>query len=167
MEQITLTTEELDLAEKLMGWSEEQKKTLPSRLTDYQKRFIRHWPDFFNYKIIQEVIWSSHCPVQAKPGDKIVYSALGDLIQEESSFGDRTTFGYCFVCVMAMLPFFYTVRDRICSGFDDPSPAGIDYVKCIDIEPRFGGTGSVFCKIYCVKSKVKVPPGLFREGVII
>jgi hypothetical protein len=150
MEQITLTTEELDLAEKLMGWSEEQKKALPSRLTDYQKRFIRHWPDFFNYKIIQEVIWSSHCPVQ-----------------EESSFGDRTTFGYCFVCVMAMLPFFYTVRDRICSGFDDPSPAGIDYVKCLDIEPRFGGTGSVFCKIYCVKSKVKVPPGLFRDGVII
>ena len=167
MEQIKLTKEELYRAAKLMGWSEEQKNTLSLKLTDYQKRFIRHWPDFFKYKIIEEVIWASHCPLQAKPGDKIVYSALGDLLPEESSFGNRATFGYCSFCLYPMLPFFYTVRDRICSGLNDPSPAGIDYVKCVDIEPRLGGTGTVFCKIYCVKSQVKVPQGLFRDGVMI
>ena len=57
MEQINLTTEELEMAARLMGWSEEQKKSLPPKLTNYQKRFIRHWPDFFKYKIIQEVNW--------------------------------------------------------------------------------------------------------------
>ena len=165
MVDIVLTQDELARAAKIMGWSEEQKKTLPLILTDYQKRFIRHWPDFFKYKIIQEVTWSKHCALQAKPGDKIVYTALGDLLPEECTFGNRPTGGYCSLAVMAMLPFFYTVRDRICTGVDDPSPAGVDYIKCMDVEPVLGGTGMIICKVYCVKSKVNVPKGLFREGV--
>ncbi len=165
MKEIELTAREQEFAARLMGWSEDQKKALPPKLTDYQRRFIRHFGEFFEWKIIQEVTWAKHCALQAKPGDRIVYSALGDPLLEESSFGNRSTGGYCSFCVMAMLPFFYTVRDRICSGVDDPSPAGVDYIKCMDVEPSLGGTGMVISKVYCVKSKVSVPKGLFREGV--
>jgi hypothetical protein len=62
------------------GCSQEQRKDLPSKLSSYQKRFIKHLGDFFNYKIVQEVVDVDACALRAKVGGKIIYSAMGDLI---------------------------------------------------------------------------------------
>jgi uncharacterized repeat protein (TIGR04076 family) len=157
MKDIELTPKELEFAVNLWGLSDEERKKILPNLTPYQKRFIRHWKDFFKYKIIQEVVWSKNCAEGAKPGDKFVYSAMGEFLPDESTFG--CTFG-----MQVMLPFMYVVRDRICSGID-PSPMGIHYVRCIDTPPAQGGTGGSFFKVYCIKENVKVPPGIYRPGV--
>ena len=56
MAEIELTEEEIKRGIDLMGWSKEQSESFVPNLTPYQKRFIKHVPDFFNYKIIQEVV---------------------------------------------------------------------------------------------------------------
>lgn len=157
MEELKLTPEELEFASNLWGLTEEEKKKILPNLIPYQKRFIRHWQDFFDYKIIQEVVWAKNCAEVAKPGDKFVYSGMGQFLPEESTFG--CTFG-----MQVMLPIMHVVRDRICSGID-PTPMGINQVRCIDKPPEDGGTGGALFKVYCIKSKVKIPPGIYRPGI--
>lgn len=165
MEKIELTPEELERAAIIWGLSEEEKKTRLPKLTPYQKRFVRHFPDFFRYKIVQEVTFAKTCATQGKPGDKIVYSAMGDILREECNFGARGRGFYCVLLPMSMLPMFYVVRDRICAGFDDPSPVGYNNIKCPDTDIDYNGTGLVFTKVYCIKSKVTPPPGIYRPEI--
>ena len=168
MIDIELTPSEIERAMDFWGCSEEQRKMLPSKLTPYQKRFIKHLDDFFNYKIIAEVKWQNHCAMRARVGEKIVFSAMGELIPEEcTAFPPHIAglSGFCSFAVQMMLPFIHVVQDRIMSGCANPSPMGIDHVKCIDSEPSRGGTGEARFTIYCVKEKVKVPDGMYRIKV--
>jgi uncharacterized repeat protein (TIGR04076 family) len=167
MADIKLTPQEIERAMDFWGCSPEERKTLPSKLTPYQKRFIKHLDDFCNYKIIAEVKWQGHCAMGAKVGGKIVFSALGEIIPEECTAfpPHRAGLNYCSFAVQEMLPFIHVVQDRIMSGCANPSPMGIDYIKCIDMEPARGGTGEVRFSIYCVKEKVKVPKGMYRIKV--
>lgn len=167
MEDIKLTPAEMERAMDFWGCSEEQRKVLPSKLTPYQKLFIRHLDEFFNYKIIAEVLSSVHCAMRAEVGGKFVFSAMGEIIPEECIGYPRTKGinGFCSFAMQMMLPYIHVVQDRIMSGCANPSPMGIDHVKCIDTEPARGGTGEVRFQIYCVKEKVKVPDGMYRVNV--
>ncbi len=159
MAEVKLTEDEVKRGIDLMGWSEEQAKSFVPNLTPYQKRFMKHVPDFFNYKIIQEVVWAKNCARNPKPGDKTVFAAVGMFLPEESTFPGC---GFCTFAITQILPFLYVVYDRICSGLD-PSPMGINYIKCPDIEPAEGGTGSVLFKVYCIKSPIKVKKDIYRD----
>ncbi len=164
MKELELTPKEIERAMDFWGCSAEQRKTLPAKLTPYQKKFIKHLDDFFNYKIIQEVTDVSVCAMRARVGGKIVYSAMGELLTEECTAypEHRDIKGYCPFAVQEMLPLIYTVQDRIMAGCEDPSPIGLIHVRCIDEEPARGGTGLVRFKVYCIKEKVKVPEGMYR-----
>jgi len=167
MKEIELTPEQLEFAAaRLWKLSTEERKTILPKLTPMQKRFIRRLPDFGEWKIIQEVVWAKSCPLQAKPGDKIVYSGMGIILPEESSFGTRTTHGYCTWAIMAMLPFVYACSDRLMDGLD-VSPKGIDLVKCMDMEPAEGGTGEVLFKVYAIKETITSKRYFSDKGVSI
>jgi uncharacterized repeat protein (TIGR04076 family) len=152
--EIELTPQEKEFAiKRLWKLSDEEAKKLIPNLSPFQKKFIKRLPDFGEYKIIQEVVYAKSCPLQAKKGDKIVYSGMGILLPEESSFGARRTGGYCTWMIMAMLGFVYACSDRLTDGIDDISPMGINMSKCMDMEPAEGGTGMVLFKVYAIKKR--------------
>ncbi len=157
MKEIELTAEELEFAAKLWGLSEEERKTILPKITGAQKRFIRHWPELFEYKILAEVVWAKNCIRNAKVGDKMVFSAMGSWLIEESTFR-------CAWAAGAMLPMMYGISDRIMDELD-PAYMGMDYIKCPDMEPEEGGTGSVLFKLHFIKEKRKMPEGAHRTGV--
>ena len=157
MKDIELTPEELEFATKLWGLSEEEKKTLLPNLSGAQKRFINHWPKIFDYKMIAEVVWAKNCMRNAKPGDKMVFSAMGSWLVDESTFR-------CPWVAGAMLPMVYGMSDRIMDDLD-PAYMGMDYMKCPDMEPEEGGLGSVLFKFHFIKEKRIMPEGAHRTGV--
>ena len=156
-EQITLKPEELEFAANLWGFSEEEKETILPNLNSYQKRYIRHWPDFFKYKIIQEVVWAKKCAEMSKEGDQIVYSGIGEFLPDESTFG-------CTFAIQTALPLMHVIQERILSG-QDPTPVGLNLVRCIDTPPERGGSGATLTKLYCIESKWELPEGVYRPGV--
>jgi uncharacterized repeat protein (TIGR04076 family) len=165
MGEIELTPRELEFAAKLWKLTEEEKKRILPNLRPMQKRFLRSFADFYGWKIIQEVEWAKSCPLQAKPGDKIVYNGMGILLPEESSFGTRTTGGYCTWAIMAMLPFVYTCSDRLMDNLD-LTPRGMDYGKCMEMEPAEGGMGEVRFKVYAIREKVTTKRYFQDRGAI-
>jgi len=170
-EQIVLLPQEIEFAATDL-WhldGEEKAKFMDNweNLTGYHKRYIRRWFRFGDYKVIQEVEWASHCPLQAQPGDRIVYSGMGIILAQECSFGGRKSHGYCTWAVGSVLPFVYQVSDAILRGLEDISPKGLDHVKCMDMEPCEGGTGEVLFKVYCIKEKVTTPRYFEQKGIPI
>lgn len=163
-EEIKLTPKELERAMGFWGIPESRKQKFAASLTPYQKRYIKHLDDLVNHKIIAEVIYASHCALGAKVGGKLVFSALGEIIPEECnavrSYAGLT--GYCSFAVQVLRPYIYAIQDRILSDCEDPSPMGIDTVKCIDTEPALGGTGETRYRLYVIKEKVKIPKGMYR-----
>ncbi len=166
---IKLTAAEIDRALGFWGLPESKKSTLQTTLTPYQKLFIKHLDDFSNYKIIARVIFARHCALGAKVGGQITFSGFGEIIPEECNAvreyaGLR---GYCSFAVQMMRPYILAIQDRIMSDCEDPSPMGIDTVKCIDTEPALGGTGETRYRLYVIREKVKIPRGMYRAKVKI
>ena len=159
-EDIKLTQAEIDYATDHWGWSEEYKKLVVPKFTPFQKRFIKNLKTFFDYKIIMEVVESNHCARRAEPGDKTVFGAIGVFLPEESTFPGG---GFCTWSLTTILPFLQLVYDHICAGID-PTPMGQDLVRCPDIEPEKGGTGSVLYRIYCIKEPVHVRSDTYRSN---
>jgi uncharacterized repeat protein (TIGR04076 family) len=157
MKDIELRPEELEFATKFWALSEKEKEEILPKLTGCQKRFFRHFTDFFNYKIVAEVVWAKNCIRNAKPGDKMVFTGMGGLIYEESSL-------HCIWAASVMLPMVYGIFDRVMEGHE-PNLMGMDYFKCPDMEPEEGGTGSVFFKIRIIKNKYTMPEKAHRPGV--
>jgi len=156
-EQIVLNSGELEFAANLWGLSDEEKKTILPNLNPFQKRYIRHWPDFFRYKIIQEVKWAKKCAEKAEEGDKLVYNGMGEYLPFESTFG-------CAFAIQGMFPLMHVIRERLLSGLD-PTPQNLNLVRCIDNPPERGGSGATLYNVYCVKSRCEIPDGMFRPGV--
>jgi hypothetical protein len=151
MENLELTEEEKELgAKSLWNLSDEERKEIIPNLTPMQKRFLRTMKrgGFSKFRIIQEVISVKNCPRQAKVGGKMVYNTMVELRPDDCDAFPVT--GYCTQAMMAMLSHAYLISDRIQAGLN-PSPAGIDYVRCPHSCLEEGGIGSVLFKIYSVE----------------
>jgi uncharacterized repeat protein (TIGR04076 family) len=157
MKNIELRPDELDFAVKFWALSKEEKEEILPKLTGCQKRFFRRFTDFYNYKIIAEVVQAKNCIRNAKPGDKMVFGGMGGLIYDESSL-------HCTWAASSMFPVILSITDRIMDGLE-PYIMGIDHVKCPGLEPEEGGTGSVIFKIKVINEKYVQPEDEHRPGV--
>ena len=82
----------------------------------------------------------------AQVGDKIVLTAGGNVILEETTFP-----AICVWALAPMLPLINVVYDRITDRTDDPSPKGWDHFHCADTGVEDGGIGRLLFRVYCEK----------------
>jgi uncharacterized repeat protein (TIGR04076 family) len=157
MKEIDLRPDELEFAGKFWDLTEEEKRNILPKLTGCQKRFFRHFSVYYNYKIIAEVSRAKNCIRNARVGDRMVFNGMGAIMYNESSF-------HCAWATSAVLPVIYSITDRIMDDLE-PNLMGLDYVKCPDMEPEEGGTGSVHFKIKVIKNQCVMPANAHRPGI--
>ena len=157
MEEVKLTPKELEFAGKLWGFSEEEKKRILSKLTAFQKRFLRAFPRYWQYKLVAEVVEANNCMRNAKPGDKMVFMGMGGWRSAESTL-------HCTWAAANMAAIRMVISDRVTAGIDIEN-MGTNYIRCPEAKLEEGGNGSVLFKIYFVKEKSDLLPNVHRPGV--
>ena len=128
------------MKEKL-GWTEEEL----DGLSPEQWRRIDVTGRIEKNKVIAEVVWSHHCELQAKPGDKLVTRG-GMLIPEETTFPG--------ICVGALAHIYPLIQGawQLMVTEQDPNDMFMNHVKCVDVGAENGGLGEVLFRIYCEKA---------------
>lgn len=121
---------------EMMEYTEEEIKGL----TEKQKDILCVGEKLYDYKMVAEVVKSSHCGYRPKIGDRYVFAPGGTIIPEEC------TWPICVYALAPMLPFFYMYYDRIRAGLD-PNDMWMENIKCADIGTDCGGFGEVLFKI--------------------
>ncbi len=119
------------------SWSDEQLKLLGPM----HWKVIDAFPRREGYRVVAEVLQAGGCALQAKVGDKIVFSPGGVVLPQESTFPQL-----CLWALAPMFPIFQTIYDRFAEGID-PNPIW-NVVKCADVGIECGGFGEVLFKIY-------------------
>lgn len=141
MAEIQLSPEAIKLHKERMGYTDEElKNTTPN-----QRMIMNAAVNFQKYNIIAECVWARGCYWQPKPGDKFVIRAGGRLVPEESTFPTM-----CIAAISQFLPFLHIVYERLALGLD-PTPEGLNSVRCFDTGIENGGYGQVLFKIRCEK----------------
>ena len=152
MEEIKLTPEELEFAANLWGLSEEDKKRILPKLTPDQKRFIRTFPRYWQYKEIAEVVEANNCMRNAKPGDKLVFHGMGGWLSDESTLN-------CVWAAANIGRMQRVIAERVAGGIDVEN-MGTNYIRCPEVKLEEGGIGSVLFKVYFIKEE----DGTLRDG---
>ena len=132
----------IEYAKQSFDFSDEQI----ANLTPTQWRHLEATPRRKQYKIVAEVVKGGNCIHKAKVGDKIVLTAGGNVILEETTFP-----AICVWALAPMLPLINVVYDRITDRTDDPSPKGWDHFHCADTGVEDGGIGRLLFRVYCEK----------------
>lgn len=127
---------------RMHGWSDEEI----ARLSPEMKKFVGEaYPKFGQYKMVAEVIQSSHCTFQLKEGQRLVFASNGLLLPQEC------TAHLCLWAIAPLLPFNYMTYDHLYHGID-PSSFFPNTVKCADTGVGCGGFGEVTFKVFCIES---------------
>lgn len=121
-------------AQERYGYTDTQIKNLKEN----QIRIINNISKLAKYRLVAEVVESENCGWQAKIGDKIVFSGPGWLLPPECSNPNNT----CLFAVSELVPFFYMLYDRVCSGYD-PKDMIFKRVRCKDTGVEHCGLGQI------------------------
>jgi uncharacterized repeat protein (TIGR04076 family) len=140
--------------EKEFDWNRFQKHL---RYSDEELQFFKKdpkkWraaqrlfsPDAAKMDLVVEVVESHGCSAGMKPGDRLVFKALGVMDISKSSSG------WCAQALGEIPGFANMAQDRFISGLD-PNDMYIKHFSCMDAGSRCGW-GQVVMKVYVEKHK--------------
>ena len=111
-------------------------KSDPRRANAAKKMFSREVAGKY---LVIEVVRSHGCTARMKPGDRLVFRALGVLDTEKSS-------PWCAHAMGEIPGFANMVQDRYVSGLD-PNDMVYNHFSCMDVGPECGW-GQVVMKVY-------------------
>jgi uncharacterized repeat protein (TIGR04076 family) len=131
--------------QKHLQYSEEELELFkkdPKKFRAAQRLFS---PDAARMDLIVEVVESHGCSAGMKPGDRLVFRALGVMDIGKSSSG------WCAQALGEIPGFANMAQDRFISGLD-PNDMYINHFSCMDAGPRCGW-GQVVMKVYVEKHR--------------
>ena len=129
--------------QKHMGYTDQEMEIFRS---DPEKvKMVTQTPEFVKCKVIAEVIESHGCHAGHKVGDRLVMTAGGQLIAEESPKR---------MCMFALGPVSNTlpvIHERLVTK-SDPNFERSQIVQCMDVGLDKGGWGKILMKVYLEKT---------------
>lgn len=139
-----LSSQGLEKAKKIFGYSEEQTKNYVLS-SEKNSKILSRFEDLPNYKVIFEAVSSENCSLRIKKGDKFVFSASGLYLPDES------TANPCVEALTNFAPSMYIVYERILEGLDPNGILSCQNVQCHDIGIEHGGWGKTIYRVRVVK----------------
>lgn len=131
--------------QKHLKYSEEELRRFkedPKKFRAAQRLFS---PEAAKMDLIVEVVEAHGCSAGMKPGDRLVFKALGVMDISKSSSG------WCAQALGEIPGFANMAQDRFISGLD-PNEMYINHFSCMDAGSRCGW-GQVVMKVYVEKHK--------------
>jgi uncharacterized repeat protein (TIGR04076 family) len=113
----------------------------PRKVRSAKRLFSR---EISKYDLIVEVVESHGCTAGMKPGDRLVFNALGLLNPKKSSFG------WCAQALGEIPGFANMAQDRFVSGLD-PNDMFINHFSCMDAG-ICSGWGQVVMRVSVAKT---------------
>jgi len=123
----------LNMMKEMLGYSDEEFtkwKENPRNI-----RVAEQMPDFSRYRVVVEVLRAHGCAIMHKKGERFIFTGTGALLCEK----DRQI---CAGALMPVLPFVWSVLDKISMGID-PTKTAFNRFRCVDVGLDNGGWGEV------------------------